>query len=289
MSVRLLKSLKFILQVLNPGSKGVEGLYTVLGAENSLCEKRRYMNLGYWKTGARDLDAAGDALAALMAETAELMPADEVLDVGFGFADQDIEWVRTVGSKKIIGINIAAAQVEIARQRVAAEGMQDRIELFRASATELPFAEASFDVVFAMESAFHFHTREQFFLEALRVLRPAGRIVLADLTVVPPKNLRSRLLLRSAQRFWQIPAANLQEDSAYIGSIERAGFRNASLQSIWNDVYPGFVRFARERLAQPPVRDRMNPFFHAVLAKRVSGPVQSSPDPMDYVLVSARK
>ena len=52
-----------------------------------------YLNLGYWRE-ARQLDEACDALAALVAETGGMGPGDEVLDVGYGFGDQDLYWMR---------------------------------------------------------------------------------------------------------------------------------------------------------------------------------------------------
>jgi hypothetical protein len=48
-----------------------------------------YLNLGYWKT-ARNIDEACGALAMLVAEAAAMGPEDDVVDVGFGFADQDM-------------------------------------------------------------------------------------------------------------------------------------------------------------------------------------------------------
>ena len=48
-----------------------------------------YLNLGYWKI-ARNIDEACAALAMLVAGAAKTGPDDDVVDVGSGFADQDM-------------------------------------------------------------------------------------------------------------------------------------------------------------------------------------------------------
>ena len=48
-----------------------------------------YLNLGYWKI-VRNIDEACAALAMLVAGAAKTGPDDDVVDVGSGFADQDM-------------------------------------------------------------------------------------------------------------------------------------------------------------------------------------------------------
>ena len=55
----------------------------------SQAEKPLWLNFGYWKT-ARTYPEACAALALRHAEAAALSPEDEVLDVGFGYAEQDL-------------------------------------------------------------------------------------------------------------------------------------------------------------------------------------------------------
>src|SRR5262245_5641912 len=87
-----------------------------------------WLNLGYWEK-ARTYPEAAVALAQLLGDAAELNPSDRVLDVGFGFAEQDMYWVKQYDVAHITGLNITAMQVQRARQRVLERGLAHRISL----------------------------------------------------------------------------------------------------------------------------------------------------------------
>lgn len=97
-----------------------------------------WLNLGYWEH-AKTYPEAAAALARLVAEHAALSSRDRLLDVGFGFAEQDFLWLRELNVAQITGVNITPMQVQRARQRAREHGVFDRIDLMVGSATALPF------------------------------------------------------------------------------------------------------------------------------------------------------
>jgi microcystin synthetase protein McyJ len=210
--------------------------------------------------------------------------------VGFGFADQDVLWMREYAPARIHGVNSSALQVAAAHERVAAAGLASSIVLAEADATRLPFADQSFDAVLSIEAAFHFHTRDRFLREAHRVLRPGGALALTDLCAATGRmEWQARVQAWIGRAFWQIPSDNMVDAAEYTRRVRAAGFAQAEVRSIWQDVYPHFIDFARVRLRDPQLQRRMNPVFRSFLSISANARKRVRPSLMDYVLVRARK
>jgi SAM-dependent methyltransferase len=275
---------------LSPDRRGAARELYGLIAARPFTARGFWLNLGHWRD-ARTIEEACPALALLVAEAAGMGPADEVVDVGFGFADQDLLWMERLAPRRITGLNVTPLHVRIGRERVRRRGLSDRILLQEGSATAMPLPDASCDVVTAVECAFHFDTRADFFAEAFRVLRPGGRLVLADIIRAPPAADRLRRAWQDAS--WRqfaallaVPAANGVRRAAYEAQLAAAGFGAIEARPIGEEVFPGWHRALatdgalRRRL---PLAARLP---YAPLLALGAGEVYAA---LDYVLASARK
>jgi len=232
---------RYLNWLFNPfhGLKTTE-VYDLIGT-SSLTENALYLNLGYWRD-VDTIDEASEELALLVAKRGGMGPGDTVLDCGYGFGDQDILWARNLKPEKIIGLNITNSQVKRARINVADAGLEKSIDLREGSATEMPIENESIDLVVSVESAFHYRTREDFFKEAFRVLRPGGRLVTAD--ILPTKNPENLFSQIEHWLSWSLVAGkfNIPQENYYLipsynKKLSKAGFVNIDIKSIRDDVY----------------------------------------------------
>ena len=160
---------------------------------------------GTWMSGDFDKIArVYEPGAVAFIERLALTPGARVLDVACGSGNLSLPASRA--GAVVTGLDIAPNLIETARRRAHDEGLE--INFDEGDAEQLPYADASFDVVVTMFGAMFAPRPEQTAAELLRVCRPGGRIAMANWTPagfigqmfkttaahVPPPNIPSPLL-----------------------------------------------------------------------------------------------
>jgi SAM-dependent methyltransferase len=111
-----------------------------------------------------------------MLDAARLQPGEVVLDVGCGYGTSTLEAEERVApTGRVVGVDISAAMLQGARQRVVAAGLDD-IELLHADAQTHEFAAGSFDAVISRFGLMFFDDPTSAFGNLARALRPGGRL-----------------------------------------------------------------------------------------------------------------
>jgi len=110
-------------------------------------------------------------------DTAAVRPDEQVLDLACGTGELLRRLARTGSTAELTGVDLAAGMVGHARHKLADH---PEVSVEQADAHDLPFADATFDVIVS-SSTFHYFTHPETVLaEARRVLRPQGRFVVLD-------------------------------------------------------------------------------------------------------------
>jgi SAM-dependent methyltransferase len=154
---------------------------------------------------AEDLQYPADLLARVPESSCEsfagvanpfsmgaLQPGEDVLDVGCGACMDTLIAAQMVGpTGSVTGIDMTPEMVTKARASVAYMGLSN-VTIVEGSAENLPFDDASFDVVISNGVIDLIPDKDAVFSEITRVLRPGGRIQLADVTIQNPVSEESK-------------------------------------------------------------------------------------------------
>lgn len=111
-------------------------------------------------------------------ERLSVPPGSRVLDVGCGAGQ--LALIAARAGAEVTGVDIASNSLERARQRAQEEGLRARFE--EGDAEQLPFEEASFDVVASLIGAMFAPRPDLVAKELLRVCKPGGIIAMANWT-----------------------------------------------------------------------------------------------------------
>ena len=97
-----------------------------------------------------------------------------LLDVATGTADFAIEAVRMGLDVHVSGVDISAGMLEVGREKVAARGWNDRIELIQGDSVALPFYDHTFDAYTVAFGVRNFEDLQGGLRDMLRVLKPGA-------------------------------------------------------------------------------------------------------------------
>jgi len=236
-----------------------------------------WANLGDWTVATAYPDAAR-ALAVRLGAAAGLGAGQRVADVGVGAGDQLLVWLQHFGVQHVQASDRSAAFAAAAAQRLAAAGVAAHVTVVAAEASALSVGPRSVDRVLALDCAYHFADRAQFFRRAAAALRPAGRIALTDLVCEGSPSLALRAMARAAR----IPQGNLIASAAYRHALEQAGFTAVRFEDLTDAVLRGFARWAGRQRWSPARRAQWSVALTGVMARYL---VRS--DMVRYVLVTA--
>ena len=183
-----------------------------------------------------------DMLLALATE--RLAEASTVLDVGCRDAAHLIEIVRSSGASGV-GIDPVPHLVEQARAAVCEAGLADRVDVLEGVMGEIPFPDASFDLVWCRDVIELIEELDEGIAEMARVLGPDGRVILY--TVVATDLLEPKEAALLGQSLAVVPA-NLVEERV------EAAFARAGLEVEVKDVVGTEWREHAEERTQPGSR-----------------------------------
>jgi len=152
-------------------------------------------------------------------DLADLTAGEEVIDLGSGSGMDVFFAAELVGTDgKVVGVDFTAEQLQKARS-VAAEAGYSQVELREGRIEQLPAQDESFDCVISNGVINLAPDKAAVFAEASRVLRPGGRLAIAD--IVSERQMKESIVCDAD--LWASCIGGAAQQDAYREAIDAAG------------------------------------------------------------------
>ena len=202
----------------------------------SIVWSRDALHYGFWEPGTRRLQDAIQNVNRFVADELGLPRGSRVLDAGCGVGGTSLFLAERHGLKPV-GVSLSREQLVRARRFANRSKAEHRPQFALADYAHTGFPSASFDGIFAIESACHAPSKLEFLREARRLLRPGGRLVVIDgfVAKTPLSPREDRDLLRLLNGFALPHLAGVE---AFHADLTGAGFSSVELHDKTEVVLP---------------------------------------------------
>jgi SAM-dependent methyltransferase len=210
------------------------------------------LHFGYWPHphDGSPLGAAADRLTDHLIGKLGDVAGRRVLDVGCGSGKPAVRLALSAPAE-VVGVTVSPVQVERATELAEREHVADRVRFVCADAMTLPFPDASFDAVWALECMFHMPSPARVLGEIARVLRPGGRLAVMDVVLREPiASSLDRDAVERGRSMFAVPAHI--ELAEYPRLILGAGLRLEEMADLGDEI----VRPSTEALGRAAAANR---------------------------------
>jgi tocopherol O-methyltransferase len=199
------------------------------------------VHYGLWEADVRTHDEAVRRMDEHVGSRLGLADGSQVVDAGCGIGGTCFALARR-HRHRMIGLTLSPDQLARAVARRAAFRDGPTPDFLVRSYMRTGFADGSIDGVYGIESICYAEPRRSFFDEAFRILRPGGRLVVADGFV----GRRSPSIDRDIQIFCTgVAVTSLCSVEQFVADAEAAGFRDVDVTDLTALVEASAVRIHR--------------------------------------------
>lgn len=163
---------------------------------------------------------------------AKVQDGQQILDAGCGTGTLVFEVANTYPNAKVYGIDLLDNHLETASQYVA---NFPNVFFSKQDYLNLDFKDSCFDRIIFCESLVHARDKNKLLIEALRILKPGGKIIIADVFMLK-NNLTEKEKLDLSNFSKETGISRFEDLNIFNQKLKRLGFQNISLQNLTNNL-----------------------------------------------------
>jgi demethylmenaquinone methyltransferase/2-methoxy-6-polyprenyl-1,4-benzoquinol methylase len=164
-----------------------------------------------------------------------------ILDVATGTGDFAFEALSILKPEKIVGVDISAGMLEVAKQKIDKRKLSDKFEVRLGDSEKLPFNDNEFEAITVAYGVRNFENLETGLADMLRVLKPGGKVVVLEFSkprVFPVKQLYNfyfhyitpgigKLFSKDARAYSYLPesVAAFPDGKDFVALMNKVGYK----------------------------------------------------------------
>lgn len=186
------------------------------------------IHYGYWDDQVKSFPESLLRMNEIMMQTAAIQSTDSVLDAGCGVGGSSIYLASRLGCT-VTGITLSQRQATQATKFAKEKNQEHLVSFTIMDYCNTDFNDESFHVVWGCESICYADDKEKFIKEAYRILKPGGRLIIADGFVTSFEN-NQQPVIRKWLDGWQVNY--LETPERFLKFLKNAGFVNTAYKNI---------------------------------------------------------
>ncbi len=170
----------------------------------------------------------------VLIDFADIKEGDVILDAGCGVGGSAF-YLANNKNAKVEGITLSNRQYDYASKKCKELELEHAVKFSVQDYGQTNFPDSTFDVVWAIESITSSNEKEKFIKEAFRILKPNGKIIIADYFSTSESTSEHELLCKWRNLWSMAPFMNVQD---YCDLFSGNGFKLSKNSNITNAIYP---------------------------------------------------